>query len=374
MMINENSDNPNNNNNNNMDHSILSTNNNVENSNDPTTSTTTIINNNNFATTVTPPAGASAVTAAMVATTIDGNNHIPICIATPNSANLVVITNNNNGNSTTVAAGAIAATANNISCNQQYVNNGNNAPTIIASNETTNLSNNNNLNQNSQQQYNPSAAAIAAAAEDTEMRHRFKVVKLVSSQPYTRGRWTCFDYNDENQNTINISRHVPVNKIHPNGHGDGGVMNVSDHNCNNMNSTENGAAGGAAQTGAVGNGGGDQAEVAIDNKIEQAMDLVKSHLMFAVREEVDVLRERIKELENDIQILKAHATPETLALLSNRSTSIPNPIEPWSLSSPSDLFSSFVRMYLFLPNLVLVCRFCGLSLILNQCLAFLDVF
>ncbi|XP_066504244.1 TSC22 domain family protein 3-like [Hoplias malabaricus] len=36
--------------------------------------------------------------------------------------------------------------------------------------------------------------------------------------------------------------------------------------------------------------------VAIDNKIEQAMDLVKGHLLFAVREEVEVLKERIKEL------------------------------------------------------------------------------
>ncbi|XP_065131799.1 uncharacterized protein [Paramisgurnus dabryanus] len=36
--------------------------------------------------------------------------------------------------------------------------------------------------------------------------------------------------------------------------------------------------------------------VAIDNKIEQAMDLVKSHLMLAVREEVEILREQIKEL------------------------------------------------------------------------------
>ncbi|KAL6469572.1 hypothetical protein MHYP_G00230960 [Metynnis hypsauchen] len=36
--------------------------------------------------------------------------------------------------------------------------------------------------------------------------------------------------------------------------------------------------------------------VAIDNKIEQAMDLVKGHLMLAVREEVEVLKERIKEL------------------------------------------------------------------------------
>ncbi|XP_051956438.1 TSC22 domain family protein 1-like isoform X1 [Xyrauchen texanus] len=36
--------------------------------------------------------------------------------------------------------------------------------------------------------------------------------------------------------------------------------------------------------------------IAIDNKIEQAMDLVKSHLMLAVREEVEVLRDQIKEL------------------------------------------------------------------------------
>jgi hypothetical protein len=37
--------------------------------------------------------------------------------------------------------------------------------------------------------------------------------------------------------------------------------------------------------------------------------------MFAVREEVDVLKERIKELENEIQILRSHATNETLLLL-----------------------------------------------------------
>ncbi|OTF77737.1 TSC22 domain containing protein [Euroglyphus maynei] len=105
------------------------------------------------------------------------------------------------------------------------------------------------------------------------MRHRFKVVKLVSSQPYTRGRWTCFDYNDENQNTINISKHVPANKIAPNEQLEQSVL-LQDQNC---------------QTGNVSGGqiNSDQSEVAIDNKIEQAMDLVKSHLMFAVREEVD---------------------------------------------------------------------------------------
>lgn len=51
-------------------------------------------------------------------------------------------------------------------------------------------------------------------------------------------------------------------------------------------------------------------------------DLVKSHLMFAVREEVEVLKEQIKELleknsqlEYENSILRADASPETLAKL-----------------------------------------------------------
>uniref|UniRef100_A0A915MEU8 Uncharacterized protein n=1 Tax=Meloidogyne javanica TaxID=6303 RepID=A0A915MEU8_MELJA len=42
--------------------------------------------------------------------------------------------------------------------------------------------------------------------------------------------------------------------------------------------------------------------VAIDNKIEQAMDLVKTHLTFAVREEVEILRSTIMDLENKVLI------------------------------------------------------------------------
>ncbi|KAK3547793.1 hypothetical protein QTP86_031450 [Hemibagrus guttatus] len=42
--------------------------------------------------------------------------------------------------------------------------------------------------------------------------------------------------------------------------------------------------------------GSSNSMIAIDNKIEQAMDLVKAHLMLAVREEVEILREQIKEL------------------------------------------------------------------------------
>ncbi|KAM6155266.1 TSC22 domain family protein 4-like [Rhynchocyon petersi] len=62
--------------------------------------------------------------------------------------------------------------------------------------------------------------------------------------------------------------------------------------------------------------------IGIDNKIEQAMDLVKSHLMFAVREEVEVLKEQIRELaernamlEQENGLLRALASPEQLAQL-----------------------------------------------------------
>uniref|UniRef100_A0A1I7Z469 TSC22 domain family protein 1-like n=1 Tax=Steinernema glaseri TaxID=37863 RepID=A0A1I7Z469_9BILA len=43
---------------------------------------------------------------------------------------------------------------------------------------------------------------------------------------------------------------------------------------------------------------------AIDNKIEQAMDLVKTHLTFAVREEVEVLRSHIVDLEAKVSDLE----------------------------------------------------------------------
>ncbi|XP_073346979.1 TSC22 domain family protein 2-like [Pagrus major] len=66
---------------------------------------------------------------------------------------------------------------------------------------------------------------------------------------------------------------------------------------------------------------------AIDNKIEQAMDLVKSHLMYAVREEVEVLKEQIKELyernsvlEKENAVLKSLANSEQLSQLSAQST------------------------------------------------------
>ncbi|XP_022915217.1 protein bunched, class 1/class 3/D/E isoforms-like isoform X2 [Onthophagus taurus] len=60
----------------------------------------------------------------------------------------------------------------------------------------------------------------------------------------------------------------------------------------------------------------------IDHKIEQAMDLVKNHLMNTWRAEVEILRSRIVELTERIQqlelennFLRANATPEVLNAL-----------------------------------------------------------
>ncbi|XP_016098619.1 TSC22 domain family protein 1-like, partial [Sinocyclocheilus grahami] len=75
--------------------------------------------------------------------------------------------------------------------------------------------------------------------------------------------------------------------------------------------------------------------VAIDNKIEQAMDLVKSHLMYAVREEVEVLKEQIKELyernsvlERENAVLKSLANSEQLSQLTVQSNSNPDQAQP----------------------------------------------
>ncbi|KFB34951.1 hypothetical protein ZHAS_00000693 [Anopheles sinensis] len=63
--------------------------------------------------------------------------------------------------------------------------------------------------------------------------------------------------------------------------------------------------------------------------VQNVKDLVKSHLMFAVREEVEVLKERISELmdrinqlEYENNILKANASQETLAQLTTGGNSV----------------------------------------------------
>jgi hypothetical protein len=86
--------------------------------------------------------------------------------------------------------------------------------------------------------------------------------------------------------------------------------------------------------------------VAIDNKIEQAMDLVKSHLTFAVREEVEVMKEkidrlleRIQSLETENSILKQQQqqTGQTQSLLT--SINISHPTSP-IIGDPSNTDNS----------------------------------
>uniref|UniRef100_A0A5S6R3P1 TSC22 domain family protein 1 n=1 Tax=Trichuris muris TaxID=70415 RepID=A0A5S6R3P1_TRIMR len=78
----------------------------------------------------------------------------------------------------------------------------------------------------------------------------------------------------------------------------------------------------AATGGSALQSGATPSEVAIDNKIEQAMDLVKTHLLYAVREEVEVLKERIDKLERisrrleaENRVLREHAPAEIVAQL-----------------------------------------------------------
>ncbi|KRZ66723.1 TSC22 domain family protein 1 [Trichinella papuae] len=96
----------------------------------------------------------------------------------------------------------------------------------------------------------------------------------------------------------------------------GGQLNAEQMLLQGMNDSVSQAATGGA-TSANGSG---SSVVAIDNKIEQAMDLVKTHLLYAVREEVEVLRDRIAELEKKLsrlevenKMLRETAPPDLVA-------------------------------------------------------------
>ena len=143
---------------------------------------------------------------------------------------------------------------------------------------------------------------------------QFQVVPVPAI--FTRGRWECVDYKDGaqpgtmggggNETTpaapqtahyisnsgILANSSVPHFEISPNR----SVPTTlgTDFVPPNASSAESSTAStGACANSSTGGGGssctGPNA-VAIDNKIEQAMDLVKTHLTFAVREEVEIMQ------------------------------------------------------------------------------------
>ncbi|XP_007909948.1 TSC22 domain family protein 1-like [Callorhinchus milii] len=73
--------------------------------------------------------------------------------------------------------------------------------------------------------------------------------------------------------------------------------------------------------------GSGAAAVPIDNKIEQAMDLVKIHLMVAVREEVEVLKEQIKDLvEKNSQLEQENSLLKQLFSSESCTQSLASPV------------------------------------------------
>jgi hypothetical protein len=112
----------------------------------------------------------------------------------------------------------------------------------------------------------------------------------------------------QQQMTYSLQQHVPINPNYANGMQNcyipsqqqmapykpsmKTVETVKKKEDNNTEDVDNGTSNSATTT------------VAIDNKIEQAMDLVKSHLMYAVREEVEVLKEKIAELMDKVGLLE----------------------------------------------------------------------
>jgi len=86
---------------------------------------------------------------------------------------------------------------------------------------------------------------------------------------------------------------------------------------------------------------------AIDNRIEQAMDLVKSHLMNAVRSEVEELKEKIIRLEDTInclqgenEVLKRNVPSDVLRQISSTPTPLLAVQQQQPLPITSTAFSS----------------------------------
>lgn len=193
-----------------------------------------------------------------------------------------------------------------------------------------------------------STAATTAPISSASMRSREEKSKSLSSDSqnsnsFSRGRWTCLDYVDNTPQFIDMN--IADNEKFVNQYlkSSSALKNCElffekkfqdvlqfDKNGVNFNKEEVDDAyrrvANLLTTNKVAkdtNIGGKA--TAIDSKIEQAMDLVKSHLMYAVRQDVNVLKLKISELlvkisqlESENLYLRAKASPEVLKLLERR--------------------------------------------------------
>ncbi|XP_074604958.1 uncharacterized protein LOC141858189 [Brevipalpus obovatus] len=199
---------------------------------------------------------------------------------------------------------------------------------------------------------------------EEEWQHRFKVVKIAPKEPRKRGRWSCMDFNDppptfiqqqqtptsvinssntSNVSSVNATTTTTVNNASSVASAPGTVASSTASNSVAPNTNTTSAVGSnntdqssvnqsPSSTNADGNTGG---SVNIQNQVDNRSSTANhggegmvvdektfDHLMFAVREEVVVLKERINELMSKISqlecengILKAHASPEVLLLV-----------------------------------------------------------
>ncbi|RMB88235.1 hypothetical protein DUI87_35392 [Hirundo rustica rustica] len=164
------------------------------------------------------------------------------------------------------------------------------------------------------------ATGSSSSSSGSPSGSRFRLVRLLSpGEVLRRGRWLCRDFYERDASPRG-------------GCGGGGRVPVSlDAPRPSPPPTSRGPSGPSRSSCSSAGSG----VTAIDNKIERAMDLVKSHLLLAVREEVEALREQIRELserraalERENRLLRALATPQQLARLAPPQPPAPPPAPP----------------------------------------------
>lgn len=187
-----------------------------------------------------------------------------------------------------------------------------------------------------------SESSIRRPQSHDALGHRFRVVRLNSRGRYTRGRWTCIDLPQE-VGTLGVGlrrvmmidslRHAhslesleligreqekevvrsgppsPTVTTHRSGHAprqhkpcplqlrtDAQNLRLCRSQPSSPPHSLNHSLFSSAHSSSC--------TSSIDTKIEQALDLVKTHLRMAVRDEVQVLRETIRDLQNQNQLLQ----------------------------------------------------------------------